>query len=134
MKKLIILEDQQKSEVIYVSPQRFLAIRKHTQSILEVLYEESDETLLQKQRDEEYRAKIINCFFEYGKLKSVPSQQKKEQIILEVIAEAFEFHKMYTEREVNIIIADFFDDFCTIRKALVASNLLCREKNIYWRK
>lgn len=103
-------------------------------SILEVLYEESDETLLQKQRDEEYRAKIINCFFEYGKLKSVPSQQKKEQIILEVIAEAFEFHKMYTEREVNIIIADFYDDFCTIRKALVASNLLCREKNLYWRK
>jgi hypothetical protein len=31
-------------------------------------------------------------------------------------AKAFDKDRSYTEREVNIIIADFNDDFCTIRK------------------
>ena len=54
-----------------------------------------------------YRDRKI--FFEYGKLKTIPSQKKKERIVLEVIAQAFEFDRIYSEREVNIIIADFHD-------------------------
>ena len=58
-------------------------------SILEILQEKSDESEVQAQRDAEYRQKVIDAFFEYGKLKSIPAQQKKERIILEVIAETF---------------------------------------------
>ena len=60
--------------------------------------------------------------------------QKKKQIILEKIVEAFEKDKEYTEKEVNLIIADFHDDFCTIRKDLVGFNLMERENGIYKRK
>lgn len=61
------------------------------------------------------------------------SQQKKERIVLEVIAQAFEFDRIYSEREVNIIIADFYDDFCTIRRDMVAEQLLGRNEKGYWR-
>ena len=55
-------------------------------SILEILQTESDEAEIQAQRDAEYRQKVIDAFFEYGRLKAIPAQRKKERIILEVIA------------------------------------------------
>ena len=100
---------------------------------MEILQQESDEAGEQEQRDADYRQRVIDAFFEYGKLKSIPTQLKKERIVLEVIAEAFEFDRMYSEREVNIIIADFHDDFCTIRRDMVGEQLLGRNGREYWR-
>ncbi|MBD5098744.1 MAG: metalloregulator ArsR/SmtB family transcription factor [Clostridiales bacterium] len=102
-------------------------------SILEILQQESDEAQKQAQRDADYRQRVIDAFFEYGKLKSIPVQRKKERIVLEVIAEAFDFDRIYSEREVNIIIADFHDDFCTIRRDLIGERLLDRNGMEYWR-
>ena len=102
-------------------------------SILEILQQESDEAQKQAQRDAKYRQRVIDAFFEYGKLKSIPTQRKKERIILEVIAKAFDFDRIYSEREVNLIIADFHDDFCTIRRDMVGERLLGRNGMEYWR-
>ena len=33
----------------------------------------------------------------------------------------------------NLIIADFHDDFCTIRRDMVSERLLGRESGVYWR-
>ena len=70
-------------------------------------------------------------FFEYGKLKAIPSRKKKKRIVLEKIAESFETGRDYAEREVNIIIADFHDDFCTIRRDMIGEGLLTRDHGIY---
>ncbi len=102
-------------------------------SILDILKEQSDEADLQQQRDSEYRQKVIDTFFEYGKLKSIPAQQKKKRIVLEVIAQAFEYDRIYSEREVNILIANFHDDFCTIRRDMVGEKILNRDTRGYWR-
>lgn len=102
-------------------------------SILDILKEQSDEADLQQQRDIEYRQKVIDTFFEYGKLKSIPAQQKKKRIVLEVIAQAFEYDRIYSEREVNILIANFHDDFCTIRRDMVGEKILNRDTRGYWR-
>ena len=101
--------------------------------ILELILEKSDESDTQAQRDAAYRQKVIDSFFEYGKLKSIPVQRKKERIILEVIAEQFDFDRTYTEREVNLIIADFHDDFCTLRRDMISEKLLDRENGTYWK-
>ena len=77
---------------------------------------------------------VIESFFEYGKLKAIPSQRKKERIVLEEMVKAFAFDKDYTEREVNIIIADFHDDFCTIRRDMISEGLLERDNMLYRRK
>ena len=101
--------------------------------IIDILREESTEDKLQRERDELYRKKVIESFFEYGKLKSIPSQRKKERIILEEIVKAFEPGKEYSEREVNIIIADYHDDFCTIRRDMISEGLLERNQMVYRR-
>ena len=102
-------------------------------SILDILREESDEAEVQAQRDADYRQKVIDSFFEYGKLKSIPAQRKKERIILEEIVRAFAFDRVYSERETNLILADFYDDFCTLRRDMVGEKLLDRDAGGYWR-
>ena len=104
-----------------------------TTSILDIIQEESDEASLQQQRDAQYRQKVIDAFFEYGKLKSIPSQRKKERIVLEEMVKAFEYDRIYSEREVNIIIADYHDDFCTLRRDMIGEKLLARDERGYWR-
>lgn len=101
--------------------------------ILALILERSDEADAQAQRDAAYRQKVIDSFFEYGKLKSIPVQRKKERVILELIADQFEYDRLYSEREVNLIIADFHDDFCTIRRDMISEKLLARENGKYWK-
>ena len=103
-------------------------------NIMDIIKEESVEAQLQKEREEAYRQKVLSAFFEYGKLKSIPSQRKKERIVLEEIVKAFELDREYTEKEVNIIIADYYDDFCTIRRDMIAEGLLIREGMQYRKK
>lgn len=102
-------------------------------TILELIQEKSDEAELQRQRDEAYRKKVIDTFFEYGKLKSIPTQKKKERIVLEELVKAFEPGRRYSEREVNIILADYHDDFCTLRRDMIGEKLMERDMQIYWR-
>lgn len=102
-------------------------------SILDMLHEESGEMEQQQRRDAAYRQRVIDTFFEYGKLVSIPAQRKKERIILEVIADSFDYDRVYSEREVNLIIADFHDDFCTIRRDMISERLMARDASGYWR-
>ncbi|MDH8678251.1 metalloregulator ArsR/SmtB family transcription factor [Fusibacter bizertensis] len=84
-------------------------------------------------REQEYRQKVIDTFFKFEKLKSIPVQRKKRMIILEKMVEAFKFDEIYTEKEVNIIIADFHDDFATLRRELINEKLMKRDNGIYQR-
>lgn len=100
-------------------------------SLEELIKLDLSDKSVEKEREEQYRKKVLEAFFEYGKLKSIPVQQKKKRIILEEIAKKFEAGRSYTEKEVNIIIADFHDDFCTLRRDLIGERLLERDKGIY---
>lgn len=101
--------------------------------MIDILREESEEAGLQAQRDEEYRKKVLDAFFEYGKLKSIPAQRKKKRIILEEIIKGFEHGRMYPEKEVNLMIAEVHDDFCTLRRDLISEGLMARDQKGYWR-
>lgn len=100
--------------------------------MLDILTQTSDEADLQAQREAAYRQRVINTFFAYGKLKAIPAQRKKERIILEEIAKSFQPGRRYTEREVNWIISDYHDDFCTIRRDMISEKILDRDKDGYW--
>ena len=101
--------------------------------LIDLIPQEPGEADAQARRDEAYRQKVLAAFFEYGKLKSIPAQKKKERIVLEELLKGFEPGRQYTEREVNIILADAHDDFCTLRRDMIGEGLLCRENGVYWR-
>lgn len=101
-------------------------------TILAIIQEKSDEEDLQRKRDEDYRKRVIEAFFEYGKLKAIPAQRKKERIILEEILRSFEHGRVYKEQEVNEIINRFHDDHCTIRRDMIGEKLMARDGSNYW--
>lgn len=107
--------------------------RVFTLSLGELVQDTRSEDEVLDQREDEYRAQVIASFFKYNKLQSLPVQKMKRRIVLEKIVESFEMDRTYTEREVNLIIADFHDDFCTIRRDLVGFNLMERKSGIYKR-
>lgn len=102
--------------------------------IIDIIREESDEADEQKAREEAYRKKVLSAFFEYGKLKAIPAQRKKELICLEEISKSFEIGKEYDEKEVNEKIENFFDDDCTIRRDMISEGIMKREGTKYMRK
>ncbi len=100
----------------------------------ELILSKATENEAEIERELKYRNKIINSFFERGKLKSIPVQKEKRKIILNVLADKFEYKREYKEKEVNLILADFHDDFCTLRKYMVEEGLFERVNSSYKRK
>ncbi len=103
------------------------------QPIESYLVSTSPEKNEEERREEEYRRKVLDNFFSYGKLKSLPVQHKKKRIVLEEMVKMFRHGQQYTEKEVNILIADVYDDFCTLRREMICEKLLDRDHGIYWR-
>ncbi len=101
--------------------------------LMDILQEKSAEAEMQQERDRQYRQKVIDTFFEYGKLKAIPAQRKKRRIVLEEIVKDFEPDRKYDEKEVNLIIAAYHDDFCTLRREMIMEGLMARDHQIYWR-
>lgn len=102
-------------------------------SIIDIITAVSDDAEEQERRDREYRQKVIESFFEYGRLKAIPAQRKKERICLEEMAAAFEPGREYSESQVNEILLRFHEDYCTIRRDMIAEKLMERDGNSYRR-
>ena len=102
-------------------------------NLIDVIGATSDQEMDIAERELAYRKKVLTTFFSYGKLIKIPTQRKKQLICLEEIAKAFEFEKKYQEKEVNEIIKKYFDDYCTIRRNMIAEKLLSREGHVYSR-
>jgi biotin operon repressor len=124
------LVTSQKEQYYTVYALREGALKQTIESFLKTA---SNDKSLEEQREDEYRRKVLDSFFLYGKLKSLPVQYKKKRIVLEELAEMFLPGKRYTEKEVNILIADVNEDFCTLRRELICEHLLDRDHGVYWR-
>ncbi len=69
-----------------------------------------------------------------GSLKSLPVQRKKLLAILNFIAGSFEPGKRYSEKQVNEILGRFHEDYASLRRDMIDTRLLARDKNgsEYW--
>lgn len=103
-------------------------------NIIYIIKEESDEAEERRRREEDYRKKVLDSFFEYGVLKSIPAQRKKERICLEEMVKSFKLGRRYSEAEVNEILLDFNEDYCTIRRDMIGEGIMERKDGIYIRK
>ena len=83
--------------------------------------------------EEKYKKEVISNFFKYGRLTQIPTQRKKREIVLAEILEQFDFDREYHEKEVNEIILRYHEDFCTIRREMIAFGMMTRDHEIYKR-
>ena len=83
--------------------------------------------------EEKYKKEIISNFFKYGRLTQIPTQRKKREIVLAEIVKQFDFDREFDEKEVNEIILRYHEDFCTIRREMIAFGMMMRDHEIYKR-
>jgi DNA-binding transcriptional ArsR family regulator len=80
-----------------------------------------------------WEQKVLNSFFEEGRLTNIPASRKKRQVILKWLVNQFEPDKKYREIEVNDILKRYHPDCATLRREFIGSKLMARENGIYWR-
>ncbi len=68
-----------------------------------------------------------------GRLKTIPAQRKKREVVLRHILDDFQPGVRYTEQQVNEILARFHADTATLRRELVAYKLMARAAGEYWK-
>lgn len=83
------------------------------------------------------KEKVIETYInENGSLRSYPSREKKKIIVLEEIMKNFSREQKYSEKEVNKILERIYEDYATIRRALIEYGFIDRNKDCsaYWVK
>lgn len=81
--------------------------------------------------------KIIKAMFsslDPLKLKTFSSKEKKKIVILKKISGQFDRNKRYSEKELNSIIKEIYEDFATIRRYLIEYGFMVRTNDCkeYW--
>lgn len=85
----------------------------------------------QPDADKLYRDKVWQSFFVGGRLTRIPAQLKKREIVLSRIAQEFAENRLYTEPEVNELLTRYHEDYCTLRREMIACGFLKREHETY---
>ncbi|MBL4934407.1 DUF2087 domain-containing protein [Clostridium sp. YIM B02515] len=70
------------------------------------------------------------------KLISFPAKEKKKIVVLKKIMQQFEKQKKYSEKELNSILKEIYEDFATIRRYLIEYGFMERTNDCkyYWIK
>lgn len=81
-----------------------------------------------------YDQKVLSAFLlPNGRIKTIPAQRKKLEVILHHIIRAFTPGVHYPEKQVNQILNQFHEDHATLRRELIGHRLLARQDGEYWR-
>jgi len=96
-------------------------------SLRELVDATADTGGAEQARLDQARRRVLEAFFERGRLRHLPAQRKKRLVVLAALAADFEPGREYPEAEVNAIITARFADYCAVRRELVDERLLARE-------
>jgi len=127
------LKKMESAGVVNCSRSQFYMIYSLNREIFDKpLYELIRQDSATVDTEEKYKKEVLSNFFKYGRLTQLPTQRKKREIVLLEIAKQFEIEKKYDEKEVNEIIHKFHQDHCTIRREMIAFQIMARKKETYW--
>jgi len=130
------LKKLKKAGLIYPEKQQYYVIfhinrNIFDRSIKQLVSVEIPTRQVQDERIDQYKQKVLNAFFENGRLTRLPAQHKKRIIVLDIIARSFERGRVYPESDVNELISVIYEDYCTIRRLMVDEGYMSREHGEY---
>lgn len=79
------------------------------------------------------RIVLGNLLLPDGRLKVIPAQRKKREVVLRYILNSFQLDVHYTEKQVNEILTRFHDDTATLRREMIVYKMMKRAEGEYWR-
>lgn len=128
------LKKMESAGVVNCSRSQFYIIYSLNRKIFDKpLYEliKKDEPIVKA--EEKYQKEVLSSFFKYGRLTQLPTQRKKREIVLAEIVKEFKTDREYSEKEVNESILRYHEDFCTIRREMIAFGMMTRDHEHYKR-
>ncbi len=99
----------------------------------EIFSQQQLATLVDDTAVDAWEQKVLRTFLDGDQIWSIPSQYKKQRVLLAWIANKFEKDVRYTEKEVNNIIKKHHADYAWFRRSLIDHKFMERERGIYWR-
>ena len=78
-------------------------------------------------------ARVLRVFVRDGRLTSIPTVHSKRLVVLDWLVQRFEPGRRYSEKMVNLMIAQVHPDTAALRRYLVDDDFLSRENGEYWR-
>ncbi len=83
---------------------------------------------------EAYDRKVLwDILLPDGRLKVIPTQRKKREVILKHILKEFQPGVHYTEKQVNEVLSRFHEDTATLRREMISYKFMKRAEGEYWR-
>lgn len=90
--------------------------------------------LAPREAGESWEQKVLRSFIDTeGRLREIPAQRKKRDVVLRRLVAEFEPGRKYTEAEVNETLRRFHPDVATLRREFIMTQLMQRENGRYWR-
>jgi len=80
-----------------------------------------------------FSRRVLETFLEDGKLREIPAQRKKRDVVLNWLVDHFDPQRRYTEKEVNDILKRYHWDSATLRREFIMTKLMQRQDGFYWR-
>ncbi|MEH1967040.1 MULTISPECIES: DUF2087 domain-containing protein [unclassified Nostoc] len=107
----------------------------------EIFTPEKIASLIEDVDTEAWESKVLKNYFEgdvsdkdsVQRLKEIPASRKKRLVILKWLVNQFDIGVNYPERLVNDILKRYHLDCATLRRELIACQLMQRENGVYWR-
>ncbi len=74
---------------------------------------------------------VLRNFFDGPRLRSIPAQRRKKEIVFEELLRRLPRRREYAEAELNRFLEVHHPDFCTIRRELIMGRYMQRDAGVY---
>lgn len=74
---------------------------------------------------------VLRAFFDGPRLRALPAQRRKKEIVLEEVLRRLPRRREYREPELNRFIEAMHPDFCTIRREWIMGGYMERKNGVY---
>jgi hypothetical protein len=95
----------------------------------------ADDSWIDQLHLDDYDRKVLRDYTTNGRLREIPAKHKKEQAVVRWLITKFEPGVCYSEHQVNAILAQYFEDYVSLRRCLINFGLMQRKRDgsSYWR-
>jgi biotin operon repressor len=74
---------------------------------------------------------VLRSFFDGPRLRALPTQRRKKDLVLEELLRRLPRRREYKEPELNRFIEAVFQDFCTVRREWIMGGYMERKDGVY---
>lgn len=127
LRRLGLLTEERRPPYTYVK----LDYPKLREAILPFLKKERVQQFAAGPDVDREKRKVLSAFFDGPRLKSIPAQRRKKEIVFEEILRRLPARSSFTEATLSRLIEKIHPDFCTIRREFVMGRYMERRNGVY---